>query len=71
MKRWGPLKSTPPNTSAALTWPWYLQQQTRQSQHSAAAKISKPKKRSLRTHLKRCDLSIVMAVTTLDSRPVA
>lgn len=24
VKRWGPRKSTPPSTSAALTWPWYL-----------------------------------------------
>ncbi len=25
VKRCGPEKSTPPSTSAALTWPWYLQ----------------------------------------------
>ena len=24
VKRWGPVESTPPRTSAAPTWPWYL-----------------------------------------------
>ena len=73
MKRWGPLKSTPPSTRAALMWPWYLltsQQHWTLEPEGKDSTVSNTNSFCV-AHPNKWDFSIVMAVTTLESLPVA
>lgn len=59
VNKWAPVASTPPSTSAAPMWPWYLlhHQRMRLQIHQE-------------THWKSRCLSMVIAVTTRGLRPV-
>lgn len=70
VNKWGPCRSTPPNISAALTWPWYLQNDPNKQKHSKSVsavtwycplKLSKPGNVSVTPH------SISAALTCLYS----